>query len=50
MRSAGKLLLERYRNDIEQANYPCNALDDEFVNFATDTVRFKPCKDDLDAN
>jgi hypothetical protein len=49
MRNVSKLLLLRYRKDIEQAKFPCGGLDDEFVDFArSNEVEVDPCQGPLD--
>jgi hypothetical protein len=48
MRGVARHILERYREDIEQANLPCQALDDEFVRkFARKEVDIDPCQGPL---
>lgn len=45
MKGVAGLLLKRYQEDIEQAGFPCMALDDEFVkDFARKEVGVDPCK------
>jgi hypothetical protein len=44
MQNASMLLLKRYREDIEQMDYPCGALDDEFVHWARTVVKVNPCQ------
>jgi len=45
MKGVARLLLERYREDIEQASFPCSALDDEFVeDIAREEVGVNPCQ------
>jgi len=50
MEGVAKILLERYREDIERerAHVPCQALDDEFVReFARKEVEINPCQGPL---
>jgi hypothetical protein len=48
MKGVARLLLERYRQDIEQARLPCQALDDEFVRkFARKKADINPCQGPL---
>jgi len=44
MRHASKYLLERYHEQIVQLDYPCGALDDEFVYWARHVVDVNPCQ------
>jgi hypothetical protein len=44
MRDASEYLLERYHEQIVQLDYPCGALDDEFVYWARHVVDINPCQ------
>ena len=44
MRDASEYLLERYHEQIAHMDYPCGALDDEFVYWARNEVNVNPCQ------
>jgi hypothetical protein len=44
MRDASEYLLERYHEHIAHLDYPCGALDDEFVYWARNVVNLNPCQ------
>jgi len=48
VRSAVRVLLQRFRDEIEGVGYPCGALDDDFVQFARQDVGVDPCRGPLD--
>lgn len=44
MKSFGRLVLESYEDNLRRSTFPCEVLDDEFVEFAREEVKVDPCQ------